>query len=601
MSQLGRATAAIVRQLRRAWRTSLGLKVVATLLTVLLVSAVATYLVESRITRARLNVQAHRMLADDLDTVASGMLDRQSDLATSLRNITHSLPFETQGSEAVRSDLLMVLTQFRRSLQLDVLAIITDEGTSLATAGVPLADLPASVTLENTSGPIRLLRATDGRHLQAALVPFSAGDERFLLAGGYLFSDAAAYRLRRTTGTEVVLTADGRVVGTTLEDLDVSAMPTAGDPVSAGAGTIDHGGQRVFVQHQAIARAQGTWAAAGTVGAAMPEPVAGLGRSLGRIRLATMSGLLLLVVGLGALLVRRLSRPLLDLAGTARRIADGDLDVRFEADTDDEIGLLAGTLEGMRQEVRHQLSVIRDQATELEAITGRLVGAQTEERRRLAKDLHDGLQRHLVVLQLRTGMVRSLAESDEVSPEMIDRLLELADAAVEDLRAFSHAIYPSILEDRGLTGALNSLASRCPVPVDLEFDPDPLPRLPAAVEANSYFLISEAVTNALKHAAADTIGVIVGFDGDVLVVTVADDGCGFGDGEGDRSLPDLEDRARVLGGRCQVRSAPGAGTRVRAEIPARRQQPHTSDHEPPGAGTATADAAGRTPQPLHAG
>lgn len=562
---LGLETA--VSHLGDRWRASLTVRVTAALVTVLIVSASVTYLVESRLTAVQLRTQAERQLSNDLDVISSRLVDRQSELVTSLRNEAKNLTRVGISDSRSRADLVARLGRLQRGLGLDTVAIVAQDGHAVANVGTVLSVLPTQA-VNATAGPARLLPTVEGGHVQAALVSFRLDGQDVLLIGGFHFDDAAAYGLRRLTGNDVVLRVDGQLAGTTVPNAAELGQPRATDSPDE-ARVVDVDGRRTYVAHRQVARPGGDWAAFGSVGVAMPEPVAQLDRSLAHTRLAAAGGLVLLAATLAWLLISRLSRPLRRLTVSARRIAKGDLSASFEITGEDEIGLLAATLEGMRQSIRTQLAIIRDQAAELQASAERIVGAQAEERRRLAQDLHDGLQRQLVMLQLRLGALRGDTDPDSATGEQVTALVEEVDAAIDDLRAFSQAVYPSILQDRGLTGAIRSLAGSCPIPVDVHLTPNPLPRLPVSLEANAYFIASEATTNTLKHAGATRIEIELALYDGKLDIRVSDDGWGFGEADSGpvRDIPHLQDRARAFGGRCTVVSQHGQGTTVSVTIP----------------------------------
>ena len=136
--------------------------------------------------------------------------------------------------------------------------------------------------------------------------------------------------------------------------------------------------------------------------------------------------------------------------------------------------------------------------------------------------------------------------------------------ALEELRELARGIHPAILSDRGLAPALEALAARSPVPVDVEVPSD---RLPLVVEAAAYFVVSEAVTNATKHAKADAVSVRVASENGSAVVEVADDGAGGADPAEGSGLRGLEDRVAALDGVLTVESPAGGGTTIRAVIP----------------------------------
>lgn len=203
--------------------------------------------------------------------------------------------------------------------------------------------------------------------------------------------------------------------------------------------------------------------------------------------------------------------------------------------------------ERLRVELRAQLAEVRRSRA-------RLVETADSERRRLERDLHDGAQQRLLGI----GLALQLAQSrlNGAHPEVGELLTEAGDelrAALDELRELARGIHPAILTDQGLAGALPALAERTTVPVVLEAPV--LGRLPAPVEAAAYFVVSEALANVAKYAKASSATVSV------------DDGVGGADLDAGTGLRGLLDRVHALDGELEVKSEPGEGTRVHAEIP----------------------------------
>jgi signal transduction histidine kinase len=195
----------------------------------------------------------------------------------------------------------------------------------------------------------------------------------------------------------------------------------------------------------------------------------------------------------------------------------------------------------------------------------RILAAADRERRRLERDLHDGAQQRLVSLSMRLRLLRTrLAPGSEA-----ERLLAIAQeeltASLQELRELARGLHPAVLSERGLRGALESLALRAPLPVELSVVLEDRP--PAAVEVAAYYLVCEALTNIAKYANADTAIVRVARQDAELVIEVADDGVGGADPADGSGLRGLADRIEALSGRLHVWSAPATGTTVRAEIP----------------------------------
>jgi PAS domain S-box-containing protein len=202
---------------------------------------------------------------------------------------------------------------------------------------------------------------------------------------------------------------------------------------------------------------------------------------------------------------------------------------------------------------------------ELRRSRARIVNAGDEARRRLERNLHDGAQQRLVSLSLSLRLARSLSQRD---PAAAEEILESAgqelSQALEELRELARGIHPAILTDRGLGPALEALATRAPLPVELEEVPDQ--PLPAPIEAAAYYVVAEALTNVAKYANAKRATVRVMRAGGQATIEVSDDGVGGADPLSGTGLRGLADRVEALDGTLAVRSN-GAGTRVSAVIP----------------------------------
>jgi signal transduction histidine kinase len=200
----------------------------------------------------------------------------------------------------------------------------------------------------------------------------------------------------------------------------------------------------------------------------------------------------------------------------------------------------------------------------------RLMAVADGERRRLERDLHDGVQQRLVSLSVRLRLVASrVAPGSEAERLLAAARSELA-ASLRELRDLARGIHPAIFSDRGLPAALEALTGRAPLPVALRVEAGG--RAPEPVEVAAYYLVSEALTNILKHSDATSAGVSVARRGARLVVEVADDGAGGADRVAGSGLRGLTDRIEALGGRLEVSSPAGAGTTLRAEIPLEQGQ-----------------------------
>ena len=209
---------------------------------------------------------------------------------------------------------------------------------------------------------------------------------------------------------------------------------------------------------------------------------------------------------------------------------------------------------------------LRAKVEELRTSRERMLRIGLEERRRLERDLHDGAQQRLVSMALSMRLARERLRDD---PRSAEKLLSSAgdelDAALEELRELARGIHPAVLSDRGLATALEALAHRAPLPVELEGLPSE--RLPEALELAAYFVVAEALTNVAKYAQASHARVSVEQENGRVVVEVKDDGVGGADPARGTGLRGLADRLGILEGRLEVDSEVGRGTRVTARIP----------------------------------
>ena len=205
------------------------------------------------------------------------------------------------------------------------------------------------------------------------------------------------------------------------------------------------------------------------------------------------------------------------------------------------------------------------QQEELEASRARIVAAGDEARRKLERNLHDGAQQRLVSLSLSLRLVQGQLEKNPAAAQaQLERSREELAAALEELRELARGIHPAILTDRGLEAALEALATRSPLPVEID---GPRVELPPNVEAAAYYVVSEALANVTKYAQASLVKVSVEQENGYALVEVVDDGVGGADPLRGSGLSGLSDRLASLSGKLSVVSPPGAGTRVRAEIP----------------------------------
>ncbi|MGH2889444.1 MAG: sensor histidine kinase [Solirubrobacteraceae bacterium] len=228
----------------------------------------------------------------------------------------------------------------------------------------------------------------------------------------------------------------------------------------------------------------------------------------------------------------------------------------------------------LASELGERLNQVRAQAAELAASRARIVAAEERGRRQIERNIHDGIQQELVALIAQVGIARNKVGRD---PALMDAALTDVQAeirqALADLRELVGGIHPSVLGDRGIVEALEVRAARLPLGVTVECDRELRDaRFPEALEGAAYFFACEALANALKHAAAQRVTIRLTRAGGELMIEIADDGCGFDPAHTPRAgLEGLADRIEALGGRLDVRSAPGTGTTVSARIPVKER------------------------------
>lgn len=564
------------RFLRRLSAPDLALlpKVMAAFLVVLLLSVAVTLALETRLTRAELLEQT-RVLSAEQGLVLDRLL-REEQVRT-------SQSVETLAQEARISDdhphvdLIKLLRMVRLSNALEIGDVVSASSGEVVAASTSRWHVEGPGPLDDEevfegASRQRVVELTPGGFGLVYTSPIDImGPDRLLMVVGYPLDDRRAHALRSVTGAdEVEIVVDGEVIGATKADV------TAPQGQWEQYGEIQESTRPGHRVRYVPLASSGAWSRQTAVGLVIDDPLAPLDAELARTRVL-MGALLMAMTALLAYGVTRLmTRPLHELTRTATRISEGDLDASFPADRRDEIGTLATALERMRQGSHTQVRVIRKQADALQDAARRIVGAQDAERRRLAQDLHDGIQQQLVLLRLQVGLARRRVQQD---PDLLDEVsndfAQRIDHLLDELRATGQALFPAILRDRGLSGALFSLAARSGLPIEVELEPDPLPRVDPEVETGAYFLISEALTNAVKHARAGNIEIEVRHRPEVLEVSVRDDGAGFDSTRvADRGgLVHMRDRVHALGGRLRVVPIPAEGTRIEAVLPLSDQRP----------------------------
>jgi signal transduction histidine kinase len=227
----------------------------------------------------------------------------------------------------------------------------------------------------------------------------------------------------------------------------------------------------------------------------------------------------------------------------------------------------AGAMARLALENERLQAEVRSQLVQLRSTTARLVEAGQDARQRIERDLHDGAQQRLLALSMTLGQARARA-GDGADPQLrafLDHAAGDLQQAITELRELARGIHPMLLTQEGLASALKALAERAPLPVEISA---PSQRFPDTVESTAYFFVTEAVTNAARHAAASVVHVAVTVAGDELTVRVSDDGIGgVNPTPGGSGLLGMRDRVVALGGRMTVTSPTGGGTTLVARLP----------------------------------
>ncbi|MGH2474924.1 MAG: CHASE3 domain-containing protein [Candidatus Limnocylindrales bacterium] len=277
------------------------------------------------------------------------------------------------------------------------------------------------------------------------------------------------------------------------------------------------------------------------------------------VAVAGLVGSVVLVVFVGIYLSRAIVLPVRRAAAMSGRLAGGDLAVRMPETGVGEIGTLERSFNAMA-------SSLEAGRAELTASRARVVAAGDEARQRIERDLHDGTQQRLVSLGLELRAADAIVppESDELRAQLA-RAAEGLAATLEELQEVSRGIHPAILNKGGLGPALKALARRSAMPVELDIRGDR--RLPEHVEVAVYYVVSEAITNAAKHADASLVRVDLEVQDSVLRLAVQDDGAGGADPVHGSGLVGLRDRVEAIGGDLELTSPPGEGTSLHATIP----------------------------------
>jgi PAS domain S-box-containing protein len=254
--------------------------------------------------------------------------------------------------------------------------------------------------------------------------------------------------------------------------------------------------------------------------------------------------------------------------GTGQDITDRVLGEQALRQSLDEAQRLATENDALRAELEIQLEEVR-------ASRARIVQAAYEARRRLERDLHDGAQQRLTLVEmtLRNALRQLGPSTDPWLLRTLDQVSSELSAGAAELRSLARGLHPALLTDRGLVPALEALADRSQIPVTLSGTT--IGRLDPSVESAGYFVVSEALTNVMKHADASRVRVTVERRDAILALEVYDDGRGGASIDAGTGLRGLSDRVAALGGRLRLDSPSGCGTLVRVELPCGQLTQHS--------------------------
>lgn len=278
-------------------------------------------------------------------------------------------------------------------------------------------------------------------------------------------------------------------------------------------------------------------------------------------------------IGAASLLTWLLTRPILDLLATTQQVRQGDLSVRAPHWANDEIGNLAEAFNQMIADLETSQQVVAEKEAARSRLLAQLINAQEEERKLIARDLHDSVGQALTSLLV---SLKVLSQTDHLNAvkARVENMRRVASETLEEVRLLSRQLRPSALDDLGLPAAMEryvaEFSRRYPnLAVDLHTDlPD---RLPAAVETSIYRIVQEAMTNAARHSQASNLSVLLTRRNGLVKAIVEDDGRGFDPVTTRREgssvgLHSMAERADLLGGRLEIESSPD-GTTVYTEIP----------------------------------
>jgi two-component system, NarL family, sensor histidine kinase UhpB len=291
-----------------------------------------------------------------------------------------------------------------------------------------------------------------------------------------------------------------------------------------------------------------------------------------------------ITVLVNAMILRLALRPIYQLEETAARVQEGDVAARASLSplADRELERLTRTFNSMLDATAAYRQRVRD-------VAAHALNAEEEERKRVARELHDETAQTLAALLIRLRVGRGIADPEARDAFLEDMRREIS-SALEGVRRFARGLRPPALDELGLVPALEAhvrgISESIDLPIRIEADPvDGV--LPRQGELVLYRIVQEALSNSIRHAGASCVHVRITRGSDTVTVAVEDDGRGFvmdevmsGNGQG-LGLYGMEERAAYLGGRVEIQSRPGVGTRVEAEIPIADRHPYAPKDQDP--------------------
>lgn len=269
-----------------------------------------------------------------------------------------------------------------------------------------------------------------------------------------------------------------------------------------------------------------------------------------------------------------LTRPILDLVEATTRVSRGDLSARATVTSDDEIGLLGNAFNSLVNELESNRAVIAETEEARTHLVEQLIVAQEDERKRIARELHDGVGQSLSSIMLMASMIER-SETSDGNGKYAAEIREASSETLKDVRRLGRELRPSVLDDLGLTAALVRYAAEFQLQypeIMTEFHADLPKRLSPVVETTMYRVIQEGMTNVARHSGAKALSVIVTDRAGGVRAIIEDDGSGF-DAETERrnghsvGIHGMIERIDLLGGRLEIESS-DTGTSIYAEVPA---------------------------------